>query len=146
MALTNDIPGIVTIRYDQLKKGDAAWIEKCTDPYSAEMLKRCAQWCMNYIKQHSTSKNGSIGITDTQARNMKGEYYRAEHVTSGTNIFIKESEKRIYLLCGDTRRLWRFFKTESRIIKKDGTEAKLKAEQQEKREAYKRKKRRHHAN
>ena len=139
MPLINDIPGIVTIRYDQLKKGDAAWIEKCTDPYSADMLKRCAQWCINYIKQHGTVRNGKTGITDKQAQEMKGEYYRADFVTGNTNIFIKESEKRIYLFCGDTRRLLRFFANESRIVKRDGTKAVLKAKQEEKREARRRK-------
>lgn len=144
--MRNDIPGIVTIRYDQLKKGDAAWVERCTDQYHMNILKQCAQWCMDYIRQNSDKKNGTIGITDQQARDMKGEYYRRTSITSGTNIFVKESEKRIYLLCSDTRRLLRFFAAESQIVKKDGTEKSLKEKQRAKREAYHRKqaKRTHH--
>lgn len=138
MPLKNDAPGIVTIRYDQLMRGDAAWIEHCANTYAAESLKSMAQWCIDYIRSHGTRKNGTYSLTDRQAMEMKGEYYRKFRY-GDSNIFIKEDEKRIYIMCGDTRRLMRFMSEEARIVKRDGTEAQLKAEQRERREAYRKK-------
>lgn len=143
MPLKNDVPGIVTIRYDQLLRGDAAWIERCADGYAAESLKSMAQWCIDYIRSHGTRKNGTYSLTDRQAMEMKGEYYRKFHY-GNFNIFIKEDEKRIYIMCGDTRRLTRFMSEEKRIVKRDGTEAQLKAEQRGRREAYRKKMARKH--
>lgn len=138
MPLKNDAPGIVTIRYDQLLRGDAAWIERCANVYAAESLKSMAQWCIDYIRRHGTRKNGTYSLTDRQAIEMKGEYYRKFRY-GDSNIFIKEDEKRIYIMCGDTRRLTRFMSEEARIVKRDGTEAQLKAEQRARREAYRKK-------
>ena len=138
MPLKNDAPGIVTIRYDQLMRGDAAWIERCANTYAAESLKSMAQWCIDYIRSHVTRKNGTYSLTDRQAMEMKGEYYRKFRY-GDSNIFIKEDEKRIYIMCGDTRRLMRFMSEEARIVKRDGTEVQLKAEQRERREAYRKK-------
>lgn len=143
MPLKNDAPGIVTIRYDQLMRGDAAWIERCANGYAADLLKDRAQWCVDYIRRHGTRKNGTYSLTDRQAMEMKGEYYRKFRY-GNYNIFIKEDEKRIYIMCGDTRRLTRFISEEARIVKRDGTEAQLKAEQRERREAYRKKMARKH--
>lgn len=143
MPLKNDAPGIVTIRYDQLLRGDAAWIERCANGYADELLKGRAQWCIDYIRHHGTRKNGTYSLTDRQAMEMKGEYYRKFRY-GDSNIFIKEDEKRIYIMCGDTRRLTRFMSEEARIVKRDGTEAQLKAEQRARREAYRKKMARKH--
>ena len=98
MPLKNDAPGIVTIRYDQLMRGDAAWIERCANTYAAESLKSMAQWCIDYIRSHGTRKNGTYSLTDQQVMEMKGEYYRKFRY-GDYNIFIKEDEKRIYIMC-----------------------------------------------